>query len=123
MVLINDEGNANVFMFIAFASLACAWPVSLVLLSRKPKVEGVGVSEDIKYPVGPTPLPFLGNVFAFSAMLKRPDHELRKIADRYKSMCMMWFGQKPVLFINSPIVAKDLLDKVNQSLIHSPTCG
>jgi hypothetical protein len=66
-----------------------------------------------QYPDGPRPLPFLGTIFAFSALKNRPDQELLRIAQKYGSICMLWFGHSPVIIVSSPRVAKELMDKVH----------
>ncbi|KAJ5088543.1 cytochrome P450 [Penicillium angulare] len=63
------------------------------------------------YPSGPWSLPFLGNLIEFNAIKARPDQELLRIAKKYGEICMLWFGTNPVLIINSPKVAKEMMDK------------
>ncbi|KAF3026723.1 hypothetical protein E8E14_014759 [Neopestalotiopsis sp. 37M] len=61
---------------------------------------------------GPKPWPLLGNFVSFSKILRNPDAELRKFAQRYGPTAMMWLGSQPVLVINSAREAKELLDNV-----------
>ncbi|MCJ1307994.1 hypothetical protein MMC25_001644 [Agyrium rufum] len=63
------------------------------------------------YPSGPYAIPLLGNLFTLSALQKRPDLELLKIAKNYGGLCMLWVGWRPVLIVSSPKVARDLLDR------------
>lgn len=72
-----------------------------------------------KYPNGPWRWPILGNLVEFKSLKARPDQELLRIAKTYGEMCMLWFGSNPVLIVNSPKVAKEMMDKVrgNQALI------
>jgi hypothetical protein len=64
------------------------------------------------YPPGPRPLYFLGNIISFSEILRDPGKQLKKIASKYKETCIFWIGERPVLLINHPLVAIDLLEKV-----------
>jgi hypothetical protein len=65
------------------------------------------------YPSGPVPIPFLGNVSSFLKLMKNSEKILINMATQYGEMCMLWLGRSPVLIINSPTTAKDLLDKVS----------
>ncbi|KAF2639905.1 cytochrome P450 [Massarina eburnea CBS 473.64] len=65
----------------------------------------------VVYPAGPTPIPLIGNVFSFLQMMKNSEKTLIHLAVEYGGICMLWLGRNPVLVINSPIAAKDLLDK------------
>lgn len=68
-------------------------------------------------PRGPRALPLLGNLIQFSALRARPDLELLRLAKQYGQMCMLWFGSNPVLIVNSPKVAKDMMDKVRDGYL------
>jgi hypothetical protein len=74
------------------------------------------------YPPGPRPLYMFGNIISFSNLLKDPGKGLKEIASKYNKICIFWIGARPVLLINDPIAAKDLLEKVLTpwtSCIHS----
>lgn len=57
--------------------------------------KGLCTAESTKYPDGPPPLPFFGNIFSFSSLKKRPDQELLTLARKYGQMCMLWLGPAP----------------------------
>jgi len=84
-----------------------------VALSFRTPVRTEGEAKNGKqYPNGPKPIPIFGNIFSFSALKTSPDQELLRIARKYGSICMLWFGSSPVIIVSSPKVAKDLMDKV-----------
>ncbi|KIN03249.1 hypothetical protein OIDMADRAFT_120288 [Oidiodendron maius Zn] len=62
-----------------------------------------------KYPAGPRPLGLVGNVSTFLKLLSEPDKELLRIRQRWGSICMLWYGSSPVIIINTPKAAKELL--------------
>lgn len=65
-------------------------------------------------PEGPLRLPVLGSLLSFFDMRKDLDQTLIRLARKYGALCMLWFGTKPVMIINTPRAAKDLLDKVSE---------
>lgn len=69
-------------------------------------------NEQTKYPNGPRPLGFLGNFFTLSRLLSSPDQELLSLARRFGDLCMLWYGSNPVMIINTPRAARDLLTEV-----------
>lgn len=75
-------------------------------------------NEQTKYPNGPRPLGFLGNFFTLSRLLSSPDQELLSLARRFGDVCMLWYGSNPVMIINTPRAARDLLTEVCRS--HTP---
>lgn len=68
--------------------------------------------EQTKYPNGPRPLVFLGNFFTLSRLLSTPDQELISLARRFGDVCMLWYGSNPVMIINTPRAARELLTEV-----------
>lgn len=77
------------------------------------------IRDTTRYPHGPTPLPILGNLLYFQRLLKSPDPELISLAKQYGEIAMLWFGHNPVVVVNSPKVAKDLMDKVPDNSLMS----
>ena len=65
-----------------------------------------------KYPNGPKPLGFLGNFFTLYKLQSNPDRELLSLARRFGDFCMLWYGSNPVVIINTPKAARDLLTEV-----------
>ena len=105
-----DPGLLHNFLFlISLGSLVGAWALSMCV-SLKPTSEQSKVE---RYVTGPYPLPLLGNIFTFSALKHCPDSKLLILARKYGKVCMLWFGSNPVIIINSPQTAKELMDKVS----------
>ena len=68
-----------------------------------------------RYPNGPRPLGLLGNVLTFITLQSEPDKELTRIRHRWGNICMLWHGSGPVIIINTPKAAKELLNDVSSS--------
>lgn len=62
-----------------------------------------------RFPDGPTPLGVLGNIFTLRRLQSSPDRELTSIARRWGDICMLWAARYPILIVNKPQVAKELL--------------
>jgi hypothetical protein len=77
-----------------------------------PKKQKSAVNRKNDYPAGPTPFPILGNILSFWRLMKETEEALINLSVKYGETCMLWLGRSPVLLINSPIAAKELLDKV-----------
>lgn len=75
------------------------------------------LDERPKLPDGPRRLAFLGNVFTLSRMHTSPDRELLQIAQRWGDICMLWCGLTPVIVVNSPKAAYELM--TNRSAVYS----
>ncbi|KAF2733120.1 cytochrome P450 [Polyplosphaeria fusca] len=86
-----------------------------------PKKNNGKIHSNIIYPAGPTPFPLVGNVFSFIRLMKDTEKTLVKLAAMYGETCMLWLGKSPVLVINSPIAAKELLDKRGMLYSSRPT--
>ena len=65
-----------------------------------------------RYPQGPRPFPILGNVGILRNLHTDPDRQLLQLRDRWGSMCMLWYGSSPVIIMNSPKAARELLNEV-----------
>jgi hypothetical protein len=65
-----------------------------------------------KYPNGPMPLGMLGTVSTLLRLQSDPDKELLRLRERWGNICMLWFGSGPVIIINTPKAAKELLNDV-----------
>lgn len=61
---------------------------------------------------GPTPVPLLGNILTLKRLKADPDGELLRIRKKWGHICMLWFGTTPVILINHPRAAKELLNEV-----------
>ena len=72
----------------------------------------VSGQEKLKYPNGPSPWPFLGNIWTVHKLNVKPSQTCRKLQNDYGDMVTVWLGSQAVIFINSPQVAHDLLHKV-----------
>lgn len=62
-----------------------------------------------RYPEGPKPWGPFGNFLILRRLQCYPDQELRSIARSWGDTCMLWAAQYPMLIVNKPQVAKDLL--------------
>ncbi|KAL8918842.1 MAG: hypothetical protein Q9208_007099 [Pyrenodesmia sp. 3 TL-2023] len=62
-----------------------------------------------RYPDGPTPLGVFGNIFALKRLQHSPDRELMGMSRLWGDMCMVWAARYPILIVNKPQVAKELL--------------
>ena len=65
-----------------------------------------------RYPKGPRPFPILGNVGILRNLHADPDRQLLQLRDRWGSMCMLWYGSSPVIIVNSPKTAREMLNEV-----------
>ena len=65
-----------------------------------------------RYPKGPRPFPILGNVGILRNLHTDPDRQLLQLRDRWGSMCMLWYGSSPVIIVNGPKAARELLNEV-----------
>jgi hypothetical protein len=66
-------------------------------------------SDHDRYPEGPRPLGIFGNVSILKRLQVCPDRELMSIARRWGDTCLLWAGRYPMLIINKPQIAKELL--------------
>ena len=67
-----------------------------------------------RYPQGPRPFPILGNVAILRNLHADPDRQLLRLRDRWGSMCMLWYGSSPVIIVNSPKAAREMLNEVRE---------
>lgn len=65
-----------------------------------------------KYPNGPKPPGVLGNYFTIAKSQSYPDQELLSLASRFGDVCMLWYGSNPVMILNTPKVARELLAQI-----------
>ena len=68
-----------------------------------------------RYPVGPKPWGVLGNFIILRRLQSQPDRELMRIARRWGDLCLLWAAQYPMLIINKPRIAKELLANVTSN--------
>ena len=66
-------------------------------------------NSNYRYPSGPRPLAFFGNVLILRRLQSYPDRELMEIARKWGDMCLLWAARYPILIINKAQVAKELL--------------
>ena len=64
---------------------------------------------------GPFPIPLLGNVVTLKRLRSNPDEELLHLKERWGDICMLWFVRRPMVIINSPRIAKELLNDVKKT--------
>lgn len=76
----------------------------------------LGTSDGI-YPDGPTPLGIFGNFFTLKRLQHSPDRELMVMSRVWGNTCMVWAARYPILIVNKPQVAKELLVDVRASPI------
>jgi hypothetical protein len=50
-------------------------------------------------------------MFLFAKLLKNADQDVRSLAKKFGSLCMLWIGSTPVLVINSLKETKEILEK------------
>ena len=67
------------------------------------------------YPNGPVPFPFLGNIGTLRKLWADLDPQLHQLKKDWGSLCMLWYGRSPVIIINSPRAARELLNEVCSS--------
>ena len=92
-------------LLLAICGIAAVFLLSTVVTDRKP------------YPNGPVPIPFLGNVGTLRKLSAKLDPQLLQLKKDWGSLCMLWYGRSPVIIINSPRAARELLNEVC-SLFH-----
>ena len=61
---------------------------------------------------GPRPIPLIGNVGTLLRLRADLDAELIRIREKWGKSCKLKFGNTPVLIINDPRTAKELLNEV-----------
>lgn len=61
---------------------------------------------------GPRPFPLIGNVGTFLRLRADIDSELIRIREKWGNICRLKFGNTPILIINDPRTAKELLNDV-----------
>lgn len=76
--------------------------------------------QNSRLPLGPKPLPWIGNASAFRGFTVCPRKTLQDMT-KYGDMATLWLGSWPTIVINSPRVAYDLLQKARNYSLHSPT--
>ena len=64
------------------------------------------------YPSGPSVLPLLGNIIYWRRVQKNLEPELLRLKEQWGDICMLWLGRAPVMVINSPLAAKEILNEV-----------
>lgn len=104
--MIYQDGLLSIFDMTCYIAL-----VGILFISCSSFVRGL-LYEQTKYPNGPRPLGFLGNCFTLSRLLSSPDQELLSLARRFGDVCMLWYGSNPVIIVNTPKAARDLLTEV-----------
>jgi hypothetical protein len=62
-----------------------------------------------RYPDGPKPLGIFGNISVLKRLQFYPDRELMSIARRWGDTCLLWAAGYPMLIVNKPQIAKELL--------------
>lgn len=62
-----------------------------------------------RYLDGSRPLSIFGNIFILKRLQSSPDRELVRIARNWGDTCLLWAAQYPMLIVNKPKVAKELL--------------
>lgn len=92
-------------LLLAICGIAGVFLLSIVVTHRKP------------YPNGPVPKPFLGNVGTLRKLSVDLDPQLYQLKKNWGSLRMFWYGRSPVIIINSPRAARELLNEVC-SLFH-----
>ena len=75
------------------------------------------VTHGKSYPSGPVPVPFLGKVGTSRKLSADLDPQLHQLKKDWGSLCILWYGRSPVIIINSPLAARELLNEVC-SLFH-----
>ena len=119
MAYIDPEplSRTDILFLLSLGSLVGAWVLSMCASYKSPKpiLSTSRQSTVERYIAGPYPLPLLGNIFTFSALKHSPDSKLLILARKYGKVCMLWFGSNPVIIVNSPQTAKELMDKVNRN--------
>ena len=92
-------------LLLAICGIAGVFLLSIEVTHRKP------------YPNGPVPVPFLGNFGTSRKLSADLDPQLHQLKKDWGSLCMLWYGRSPVIIINSPRAARELLNEVC-SLFH-----
>ena len=94
------DQSYNPSLLLAICGIAGVFLLGTVVTRRKP------------YPNGPVPIPFLGNVGTLRKMSANLDPQLHQLKKDWGSLCMLWYGRSPVIIINSPRAARELLNEV-----------
>ena len=95
-------------LLLAICGIAGVFFLSTVVTRRK------------SYPNGPVPIPFLGNVGTLRKLSANLDPQLHQLKKDWGSLCMLWYGRSPVIIINSPRAARELLNEVCQFISPLP---
>ena len=96
----------------AILAMACYIVLASVVFLVLKAVVDVFLFNGKQYPNGPRPLGLLGNFFTLGRLQSRPDQELMSLAYRFGDICMLWYGRNPVIIVNTPKAARDLLTEV-----------
>ena len=74
---------------------------------------------------GPTPLPLLGNIATLWRVKEYPDEELPRLNRLWGAICALKIGSVPLIVLNSPRAAKELLNEVrfNCAQSYSSDCS
>ena len=67
-------------------------------------------------PNGPSPVPILGNIWTVHMLNVSPGQTCLNLRRRYGDLATLWLGSWPVIFINGPQAAYELLQKVHTPL-------
>ncbi len=65
-----------------------------------------------RLPDGPHPWTFLGNPWLVNKLGRAPARAFRDLAEQYGDLTTLWLGKQPIVLVNSPSVAHELLQKV-----------
>ena len=67
---------------------------------------------------GPKPIPIIGNVGTLLRLKADLDGELLKLRERWGKICRLRIGNIPILIVNDPRAAKELLNEVRCDTPH-----
>ena len=65
-----------------------------------------------RFPKGPRPWPFVGNIVTMCKLHSDTDKTLLQLAQKFGDVCMLWLGSWPVLIVNTARAAHELLHEV-----------
>lgn len=70
----------------------------------------------LRLPKGPTPWPFLGNIRLLRQFETLPEQTCLYLAHKFGGVCMVWFGNGPVVIVNSAKAAYNLFHVVSTQM-------